>query len=54
MVRVFGSLSDRFSLGLTVGFCFPGGLWSRVVSLSVTGMWLGLGRLRLWMYVFCG
>ena len=43
-----------FSLELNVGFCFPGGIWSRIVSLSVTGMWDGLGRLRLWMYVFFG
>jgi len=42
------------SLRLTVGFCFPGGILSRVVSLSVTGKWVGLGRFRLWMYVFCG
>ena len=42
------------SLGLTADFRFPGGALSRVVSLSVTVMWGGLGRCRLWMCVLCG
>jgi len=42
------------SLGLSVGFYFPGGVLSRVVSLFVSGMWVELGRFRLWVYVFFG
>jgi hypothetical protein len=40
---IFFLLAAVISLGLTVDFCFPGGTLSRVVSLSVTVMWGGLG-----------
>ena len=42
------------SLVMSVGFCFPGGVLFRVVSLFVSGMWVGLRRLRLWVYTFVG
>jgi hypothetical protein len=32
------------SLGLSVSFCFPGEVLSRVVSLFVTVKWVKLGR----------
>jgi len=43
-------LVSCLSLGLTMGFRFREGILSRVVSLSVTVVWVGLGRCRLWMY----
>ena len=42
------------SLGLSVGFCFPGVVLFRVVALFVSGMRVGLGRLRLWVNIFSG
>jgi len=50
----FVLLVAGLSLGLSVGFCFLGGVLSRVVSLFVSGMEVGLGRLRLWVYIFYG
>jgi len=49
---IFGRLGSRVNLWLAVGFRFPEGVLSRVVSLSVSMVWIGLGRCRLWMYFF--
>ena len=50
---ILGRLGSHVTLWLAVGFRFPEGAMSWVVSLSVSMVWIGLGRCRLWMYFFC-